>query len=142
MPEPSTRPPYVPTMFTLPTRPWSSVGTARKSAGRGTAGDRRVPRHATSAALGRARGPGLLRVRCFVPREHGDELRNLALAGRGALHGAETVDQGEAVALGEQVEHRLGCGFGGDRGGKVGGHLRLGLGGIGGLPPAVRLGGL
>jgi hypothetical protein len=42
---------------------------------------------------GRARGPGLLRVRCLLPGEHRDELSDLALTGCRALHGSEAVDQ-------------------------------------------------
>ena len=41
--------------------------------------------------------------------------RDLALAGLCALHRAEPVDQGEAVRLGQHLEHRLRCRVGGDR---------------------------
>ena len=82
----------------------------------------------------RVRRPGSLRVDRLVPGKHRHALGDLPGARLGPLDGNDPADEGEAVGLGEHVEHRLRRRVGGDRGLQVGRHLRFRRRRIGGRP--------
>ena len=105
--------------------PAAAVRRCCRRDGSGPAGRARFPRgelrlrRLITAVARRPRsllGLRLLRVECLVAGQHCYELANLSFARLGAFGGVDAIDQGETVGLGEDVEHGLGGGVGGDRG--------------------------